>query len=49
MNKLQTDSVGIGQVLPITERPKQVQIEINTGTNGISGLTLFKELVKTIV
>ena len=47
-NKYQTDSVVIGQVLPITDRPKQVQVEINTGTNGISGLTLFKEVVKTI-
>jgi hypothetical protein len=47
-NKYQTDSAVIGQVLPITDRPKQVQVEINTGTNGITGLTLFKEVVKTI-
>jgi hypothetical protein len=47
-NKYQTESAVIGQVLPITDRPKQVQVEINTGTNGISGLTLFKEVVKTI-
>jgi hypothetical protein len=47
-NKYQTDSAVIGQVLPITDRPKQVQVEINTGANGITGLTLFKEVVKTI-
>tara|TARA_R110002167_G_scaffold83974_2_gene228379 strand:- start:513 stop:2246 length:1734 start_codon:yes stop_codon:yes gene_type:complete len=47
-NKYNTDSVVIGQVLPVTDKPKQVQVEINTGTNGITGLTLFKEVVKTI-
>ena len=47
-NKYETDSVVIGQVLPVTDKPKQVQVEINTGTEGITGLTLFKEVVKTI-
>lgn len=49
-NKYQTDSLLIGQVLPITQNPKQVQVEINTnaGRAGLTSLVLFKETMKQI-
>jgi len=56
-NKYDTDSFVIGQVLPITSNPKQVQVEIdsnpveavnNADPQGVTGLTLFKEVIKSI-
>lgn len=49
-NKYDTDSMVIGQVLPITSNPKQVQVEINanSGGQGVTGITLFKEVIKSI-
>jgi hypothetical protein len=38
----------IGQVLPVTQREKQVQLIINCATRGIKRLVLFKEVNKVI-
>jgi len=44
-----TDTMLIGQVLPLTNRPKQVQVNINCRAgNGLQRLCLFKECVRSI-
>ena len=43
-----TDTLLIGQVLPITQSPKNVQININSDSQGIQRLILFKEVLKQI-
>jgi len=49
-NQYSTDTLLIAQVLPVTQQPKQVQVNIETraGGNGLTNLTLFKEVIKSI-
>ena len=47
-NNKVTDKFMIGQVLPLTNSPKHVQINIESSSAGPQRLALFKEVVKTI-
>lgn len=47
-NNKVTDKFLIGQVLPLTNSPKHVQINIESSSAGPQRLALFKEVVKTI-
>lgn len=46
--KYPTDTLMIGQVLPLTPNPKQVQVNISSAVADIGRLTLFKEVVKSV-
>jgi len=47
-NNRNIDKFLIGQVLPITNAPKQVQLNIDSTANGPQRLALFKEVIKSI-
>ena len=42
------DTFMIGQVLPLTPNPKQVQVNLSSAAADIQRLTLFKEVVKSV-
>lgn len=48
VNNRNTDKLLIGQVLPITNSPKHVQLNINSSANGPQRLVLFKEVIKSL-
>ena len=47
-NNFDKDTMLIGQVLPITQSPKNVQLNVNSDSGGIQRLILFKEIVRQI-
>jgi len=48
VNNRNVDKLLIAQVLPLTNSPKHIQLNINSSANGPQRLALFKEVVKSI-
>jgi len=48
VNNHNVDKLLIAQVLPLTNSPKHIQLNINSSANGPQRLVLFKEVVKSI-
>ena len=48
VNCRNVDKLLIAQVLPLTNSPKHIQLNINSSANGPQRLVLFKEVVKSI-
>ena len=48
VNNRNVDKLLIAQVLPLTNSPKHIQLNINSSANGPQRLVLFKEVVKSI-